>query len=220
MAIAAAVHQDSISDHSMTPNPHRRPRSIGAIAGGLLALLALLPGRASAQGHEHRPGMTHPAAPAGPQPTEGGQAAFAAIGEIVRLLEADSTTDWRKVDLERLRQHLIDMDLVTLHARVTSQPLPAGARFTVRGTGVTVGAIHRMTRAHAAMVAREGGPQVAVEPTADGAIVTVTARTADDAKAVARIRGLGFIGMMASGDHHTAHHLALARGDAMADHGH
>jgi len=28
------------------------------------------------------------------------QSAYAAIGEIVRILKADSTTDWSKVDLE------------------------------------------------------------------------------------------------------------------------
>ena len=39
-----------------------------------------------------------------------------AIGEIVRILEADPKTDWSKVNLEALRQHLIDMNEVALHA--------------------------------------------------------------------------------------------------------
>jgi hypothetical protein len=41
-------------------------------------------------------------------PTEPGQSAFAAIQEIVVLLEAGPTTDWSKVNLEPLchrRQH-------------------------------------------------------------------------------------------------------------------
>jgi hypothetical protein len=37
-----------------------------------------------------------------------GQDAFGAVQEIVRMLEADPETDWSKVDLEVLRQHLID----------------------------------------------------------------------------------------------------------------
>jgi hypothetical protein len=204
----------------MAMHPSHPLQPAARLAPAVAIALALLSSRAAAQGHVHTPGMTHPAAPAGAKPTEGGQAAFAAIGEIVRLLEADSATDWRKVDLERLRQHLIDMDLVTMRSVVTAEAVEGGARFTVRGEGATVGAIQRMTRAHAAMVAQEGGPRVAVSPTADGAVVTVTARTPGDARAVAKIRGLGFIGLMASGDHHAAHHLALARGDAMADHGH
>ena len=39
-----------------------------------------------------------------------GQDAFGAIQEIVQILDADPKTDWSKVDLEALRQHLIDMD--------------------------------------------------------------------------------------------------------------
>lgn len=153
-------------------------------------------------------------------PTEGGQAAFAAIAEIVKLLEADPATDWSKVNLERLRQHLRDMDLVTLRSVVTSLPTDGGAIFTVRGTGETVGAIKRMTGAHVAMVEMMGGPRISRTELPDGVKLVVTVRDGDREAGAARIRGLGFIGLMASGDHHTMHHLMLARGEAMADHGH
>jgi hypothetical protein len=49
-------------------------------------------------------------------PTLIGQDAFGAIQEIVQILDADPNTDWSKVDLEALRQHLIDMNEVTLRA--------------------------------------------------------------------------------------------------------
>src|SRR5438552_18068577 len=39
-------------------------------------------------------------------PKSPGQAAYAAIGEVVRLLEADPRTDWSRVNVEALRQHL------------------------------------------------------------------------------------------------------------------
>ena len=39
-------------------------------------------------------------------PTMTGQDAFGAIQEIVRILEVDPKTDWSKVNLEALRQHL------------------------------------------------------------------------------------------------------------------
>src|ERR1700741_1796256 len=45
-----------------------------------------------------------------------GQDAFGAIQQIVQILDADPKTDWSKVDLEALRQHLIDMNEVTLRA--------------------------------------------------------------------------------------------------------
>src|SRR5512145_2411427 len=66
-------------------------------------------------------------------PTQGGQSAFAAVAEIVRLLEADRTTDWSKVDLEALRQHLIDMDAVTLRTRVRQTPTAGGLVMEITG---------------------------------------------------------------------------------------
>jgi hypothetical protein len=69
-------------------------------------------------------------------------------------------------------------------------------------------------------VAKGGGPKIVRTELVDGVRLLVTAPDPADAAVVARIRGLGFIGLMATGDHHTAHHMALARGDAMTDHGH
>ena len=40
----------------------------------------------------------------------------------------------------------------------------------------------------------------------------------DDAKVVARIRGLGFAGLITEGAHHQPHHLAMAKGEALAGH--
>ena len=44
----------------------------------------------------------------------------------------------------------------------------------------------------------------------DGIVLTVTS---SDPQQVQRIRGLGFIGVMVSGSHHQAHHLAMAKGE-------
>ena len=49
-------------------------------------------------------------------PTMPGQEAFGTIQEIVRMLEADPSTDWAKVNIAALREHLIDMNEVTLRA--------------------------------------------------------------------------------------------------------
>ncbi len=192
---------------------------IPVLAAALLSSSLVLAHPLTAQEHVHTPGMTHPA-PAVQRPTQGGQAAFAAIAEIVALLQADATTDWSKVNIERLRLHLVDMDLVTLRSRVVATPVTGGAQFLVRGTGETIAAIKRMTGAHVTMVMKSGGPRVVRTELPDGVRLIVTAADPGDAAAVATLRGLGFIGLMVSGDHHPAHHMALARGEAMADHGH
>jgi hypothetical protein len=183
-----------------------------------------LPLSLAAQGMTHAPGMSHdhgaaaqPAAGTGVAPTaatQTGQAAFAAIAEIVRILEADPTTEWSKVDLEALRQHLIDMDDLTLRAQVTMRPVTGGATFTVTGAGRVRDAIRRMAKEHGSMM-RGGGLTWVTQEIAEGVTVTVTSTTPGDAKSVARIRGLGFIGLMTVGEHHTRHHLGVARGTMM-----
>ena len=85
-------------------------------------------------------------------PTMPGQDAFGAIQEIVRILEADPKTDWSKVNLEALRQHLIDMNEVTLKADAVTKPIDGGMEVTVTGTERTVEAIQRMVPAQAHQV--------------------------------------------------------------------
>jgi hypothetical protein len=187
-----------------------------------LAAAALVLGGAPARGqHVHTPGMRHPTgdAPALAAGTQAGQGAFAAIAEVVRLLEADPATDWSRVDLERLRQHLIDMDDVVLRSTVRRTDVPGGARFVVTGRGRTVGAIQRMTRAHLAMLGSEGPYRGTVVARADGAVLTITAAAPADSAIATRIRGLGFVGLLTVGDHHARHHLLLARG-GLEGHGH
>lgn len=149
-------------------------------------------------------------------PREGGQAVFAAVAEIVRLLETDPATDWGRVDVERLRQHLLDMDLVATGSRVAASWVPGGEQWRVTGMGAAVGAIRRMTRDHGAMVEAEGAMRVRRQDLPGGVLLTVTARDPSDKALVRKIRALDFIGFMAGGTHHQAHHLALARGDAHA----
>ena len=78
-----------------------------------------------------------------------GQDAFGAIQEIVARLEADPATDWSKVNLEALRQHLIDMNEVTLRADATATPVAGGLSVAITGSGRTLAAIQRMVPAHA-----------------------------------------------------------------------
>ncbi len=149
-----------------------------------------------------------------PRPTLPGQAAFGAIAEVVRMLKADPNTDWSRVNVEALRQHLIDMDDVTMHAVVVQRNVPGGLQMEVTGMGRTAEAIKRMAINHSRMLDQEGEYRATAQEIANGARIEVTAIRPNDARMVAQIRGLGFAGLMTEGDHHAAHHLALARGDA------
>lgn len=168
-------------------------------AAAFLALLVAAQAFAEA-GHDHHMGRA---------PGEVGQGAFAAIQEIVGLLEADPSTDWSKVDIEALRRHLIDMDNVTLRADVKAEPVDGGMRFTVSGAGAVKDSIRRMVAAHAAAMNGAGGWRFAAAPTDAGAVLTVLAPPEDAAK----LRGLGFIGVMTRGMHHQMHHMMIARGE-------
>jgi hypothetical protein len=167
------------------------------------------------QHHQHMMqtrGQNGEASGASTVPTMPGQDAFGAIQEIVRILEADPNTDWSKVNLEALRQHLIDMNEVTLRAEVVTKPIDGGIEVTVTGTGRTAQAIQRMVPAHAHQIDQThlNGWSAKTDTLPDRVVLTVTS---DDPQQVLHLRGLGFIGVMVSGSHHQPHHLAMAKGE-------
>ena len=164
---------------------------------GLVACMA-----GSAEGQHHN----------GSAPTAGGQYAFATISEIVKILKADATTDWSKVNLEALRQHLIDMDDVTMRANVVSRNVAGGLQMDITGTGRTAAAIKRMVKSHAHVLEEHTPYQPVLKDIAGGVRLTVTAKDTSSASTVVMIRGLGFAGIMVEGDHHAEHHLMMARG--------
>lgn len=143
-------------------------------------------------------------------PTEVGQSAFAAISEIVEILQNDPETDWTKVNISALQNHLVDMDLVTTRTKVTLETNDMVVAITVLGQGETVKAIQRMATAHAPMLAAETGWKIDVDQTTSGAILRIAVSSE---KEMARAIGLGFYGVMTIGAHHQSHHLQIARGD-------
>ena len=173
----------------------------------LAVVLCLAPALAQAQSHEHMHMTPAPAAHAAAAPTQTGQAAFAAIQEIVGILEADPNTDWTKVDIDALRQHLVDMDHVTLFAHVNNVALDDGFRFEATGAGAVRDSIRRMLAAHAATMNGENGWRYESAEIENGASLTVHAPPADKAK----LHGLGLFGVLTLGMHHQMHHLMIAR---------
>lgn len=179
------------------------------------ALLATAPLAPAAAQHDHHSSGHDMQAAAGANgmaamPTESGQAAFGAITEVVAMLQADPRTDWSKVNIDALRDHLVDMDNVTLRARVTNVPVAGGMRFEVAGDGPVRDSIRRMAASHASMADGQDGQHVTVAETPDGATMTVTS---DNPADVTRFRALGFFGAMTGGVHHQLHHLMMARGE-------
>lgn len=102
------------------------------LSGALLGAILLAETAEAQQMPMHGTQIQHgqptgqPASSQSSVPASPGQDAFGAIQEIVRILESDLTTDWSKVNLERLRQHLIDMNDVTLRSEVKSVVAPGG----------------------------------------------------------------------------------------------
>ncbi len=143
------------------------------------------------------------------QPTMPGQEAFGTIQEIVRILEADPTTDWSKVNISALREHLIDMNEVTLRAAASERVLDDGVEITVTGQGRTLEAIKRMVPAHVHELQLLGW-NARTEDLPNGVKLVVTT---SDPKQVIKLKALGFMGIMVQGAHHQRHHLLMAKGE-------
>jgi hypothetical protein len=179
------------------------------------------PGRMQEMMRQHHPqGMMPMGGHAGMHaasttPTMPGQDAFGAIQEVVRILEADATTDWSKVDLEALRQHLIDMNEVTLKSDAAPKLIDGGLEIAVTGSGRTLLAIQRMIPAYAQTVDGLTGWTTKATSLLNGEMLAVTAA---DPKEAQHIRRLGFIGLLVSGSHHQPHHLAMVKGEFDHEH--
>jgi hypothetical protein len=141
-------------------------------------------------------------------PTMPGQDAFGTIQEVVQILQADPKTDWSNVNIGALRQHLIDMNEVTLHAVAAERMLDSGIEITVSGEGRTLEAIKRMVPAHLNEL-REIGWNAKSAELPDGIKLTVMA---SEAQPLTMLKALGFMGIMVQGSHHQRHHLMMAKG--------
>ena len=180
-------------------------------AAAILVMLGIFTGTSISFAADRHHG--HGAGPS--MPIEVGQGAFAAIAEVVSILESDPATDWTKVDLSALRLHLVDMNRLTLDANTDEVSLEDGLSIVITGVDRTLEAIHCMVPAHAKELDLMPNWSASAETQAAGAKLVVTS---DDPDVQAKIRGLGFFGLMATGSHHQDHHLAIARGESVHQH--
>jgi len=154
------------------------------------------------QHHASKNGANRPSLP--------GQDAFGAIQEIITILQADPATDWSKVNISKLRAHLVDMNRLVMDTDVHEKNIDGGLAMTITGQDRTLQAIQAMVPAHAPMIDGQNEWVAKAELTPTGATLIVTSA---NAKEVTHIRALGFYGLMATGGHHQTHHLGLARGE-------
>jgi len=143
--------------------------------------------------------------------TEAGNDAFGTIQEVIAKLNSNPNTDWKKVNIEALRQHLLDMNDMTMNVDVISQKaIPLGMEAVIRPTTArAASALERVLSAHPAQLKRETGWRMKVVKNKVQYILTTTSDNKEDED---KIRGLGYIGLMAYGNHHQAHHWAIATG--------
>lgn len=177
------------------------------LSAGLMVLIAaVLFGQHTSSNHQ----MAMPQGSDSPL-TAPGNAIFGAVQEVIAKLDADPATDWSKVDIERLRQHLIDMNRVAIDVSVVSRKkLANGLQVQVKPVDKAAHAsLQRVLTAHPPMLHQETGWQVRVDSLGQQFRMTVT--TTNSAE-VAKIQGLGYFGLLAYGAHHRRHHWMIATG--------
>jgi len=167
---------------------------------GLLALAGILAAKSGHNEHAKHHANT-------PTLTQSGQSAFAAISEVIAQLEADPETDWGKVNINALRQHLQDMHFLMLYASANQQKTESGWQFTVTGEGQTLYAIKRMVPMHAGELDKMDKLSAAARTQGNGVQLTISS---EDQAMRDKVSGLGFFGLMALGSHHQIHHYHIA----------
>jgi hypothetical protein len=142
--------------------------------------------------------------------TESGTDPFATLQEVIAALEANPGTNWEKVNIEALRLHLVEMQDMTINVAVKQQHIDNGFQAVVTPTiNRAVKSLTRVLSGHPAQMKAETGWDMQVQN--NNGVFTLTVTT-DNVKDVAKIRGLGYIGVMAYGNHHQPHHWALVSG--------
>jgi len=181
------------------------------VIGSVIVALASLSLWAAEKHSGHTPGMNHGAmADTSAQPKKRGKATFAAIIEIVSMLEQDENTDWEAINIDGLRTHLLDMNHLILNTEATkSKNGDSQIQFDVRGTTASIPSIHRMVSAHSRFIEQSRGWKIEPEINDKGAKLTITV---ENGAALNRLDALGFYGFMSLDSHHQAHHYQMAIG--------
>lgn len=180
--------------------------TISAAGYGIMSSLA------AGEHYAHSAHGTTTITPVGSMPQEPGQSAFAAIAEIVAMLNDDPDTDWGRVNIAALRDHLVDMEMLTTEAAYTHTEIDGGIEFEVYGSKRAIEAARRMVPAHAQELTKTIDWQITTKESDRGLKMIVQPT---ETIPTTKIKALGFFGIMATGAHHQPHHLGMATGSLM-----
>jgi hypothetical protein len=182
-----------------------------------LSIVVMIIAIPMASAHTHHANMNHAAmmghnkAATPVVLTESGTDPFATLQEVITALEANTGANWEKVNIEALRLHLVEMQDMTINIDVKQQHIDNGFQAVVTPTtNRAVKSLTRVLSGHPTQMKAETGWDMQVQN--NNGVFTLTVTT-DNVKDVAKIRGLGYIGVMAYGNHHQPHHWAIASGD-------
>jgi hypothetical protein len=182
-----------------------------------LSIVAMIMAMSMASAHMHHANMNHAAmmgnntATTPVVLTESGTDPFATLQEVITALEANPGTNWEKVNIEALRLHLVEMQDMTINVDVKHQYIDNGFQAVVTPTtNRAVKSLTRVLSGHPAQMKAETGWDMQVSNNDDIFTLTVVSKKAHE---VAKIRGLGYIGVMSYGNHHQPHHWAMASGE-------
>lgn len=144
--------------------------------------------------------------------TESGNDAFGTMQEVLQNLLVDPETDWSKVNMEALRQHLVDMKNFTMDVDIISKkPINAGVQVVLEPHNQRVReSLDRVFSAHPAQLKKETGWDMKIQKLNNQYIISITTDNSED---IVKIRGLGYIGIMTWGNHHQPHHWMMAKGE-------
>jgi hypothetical protein len=184
------------------------------ISWSIVAMIIAMP---MASAHMHHDNMNHAAMMGNNTAatpivlTESGTDPFATLQEVITAMEANPGTNWEKVNIEALRLHLVEMQDMTINVDVKQQHIDNGFQAVVTPTtNRAVKSLTRVLSGHPMQMKAETGWDMQVQNNNGVFTLTVTTKKAHD---IAKIRGLGYIGVMAYGNHHQPHHQALASGE-------
>lgn len=95
-------------------------------------------------------------------------------------------------------------------------PIEWGIRIRIRSTSEEARAsLERVLEAHSAMLTKETGWEMGVEENDAACVLRVSTEEPNE---VAKIRGLGNIGLLSHGAHHQPHHWLLVQRDSPHSH--
>lgn len=175
----------------------------------LLGIGSVAQGQTNSAHHDRKGTKGADAAPVLQEP---GQSVFGTVQEAIRELEADSTTDWSKVNVDRLRRHLLDMHHAAVDVVLEDKSsIERGVRLRVRPTTDEARAsLARILEAHPMMLKQEAGWTMEVKTQEPTFVLRITT---EDPGEVEKIRALGYMGLLAYGSHHQRHHWHLVQGN-------